>query len=64
MRPLLLSIALPLALFVALLGAIGLGLAQPALAVQPLATHTRLLVDSSPTPNTPVCPPGGSGSCG
>lgn len=60
MRPVFLSIAL----FVALLGAFALGFVRPTLAVQSVATHSRLLVDGGPTPNAPVCPPGGSGSCG
>lgn len=59
MRRLLIGIAL----VVALLGAIGLGSAQPALAVHTGATSSHALVDGGGTPLTPVCPGGGSTSC-
>ncbi len=58
------KLMLVVALMAMLLGAIGLGSAQALASVQPVAAHTHLLVDGSPTPNTPVCPGGGSGSCG
>jgi hypothetical protein len=48
---------------VTLLGAIGLESAHSLASLQPVAAHTQQLVDGSPTPNTPVCPGGGSGSC-
>lgn len=53
-----------MALVVALLGAIGLGAAQPALALHmgAMSSHT-LVVDGGGTPQTPVCPGGGSTSC-
>ncbi|HEY7974958.1 MAG TPA: hypothetical protein VID72_06420 [Ktedonobacterales bacterium] len=60
MRTLLIGIAL----FVALLGAVGLGSARPSLALHAGAAQSHLLVDGGATPNTPVCPPGGAGSCG
>ena len=59
------KLLLIVALTVALLGAIGLGSAHALPTAQPVAaTHTHLLVSGSPTPNTPVCPGGGSTNCG
>jgi len=52
-----------MALFVALLGAIGLGSAQPSLAVHSAVTSSHALVDGGGTPLAPVCPGGGSTSC-
>ncbi len=59
MRRLLIGVAL----FVALLGAIGLGSAQSALAVHAGAVFSHALVDGGGTPQAPVCPGGGSTSC-
>lgn len=58
------SFLLAIALFVALLGALGLGFARPALAVHAATAHSHLLVAGGATPNEPVCPGGSSGSCG
>lgn len=59
------KLLLVVALTVALLGAIGLGSAHELSTVHPVAaTHTHLLADGTPTPYAPVCPGGGSGSCG
>ena len=60
MRKLLVSVALA----TTLLGMFALGFVWPALAVHSVAAHSQLLVDGGPTPNTPVCPGGSSGSCG
>ncbi len=61
------KLALAITLTFALLGAIGLGSARSLSAAHPAAAHaahTPLMVDGSPTPDSPVCPGGGSGSCG
>jgi len=60
MRKLLVATALVLAL----LGAIGAGSARTSAGVRPVAPHAQLLADSGSTPYTPVCPGGGSTTCG
>lgn len=60
MRALLIGIAL----FVALVGMVGLGSARPSLAVHVGATQSHALVDGGGTPQTPICPNGSAGSCG
>lgn len=58
------KLMLVVALVVTLLGAIGLGSARSLTSVHPVAAHTQLLVDGTPTPYGPVCPGGSSTNCG
>lgn len=60
MRKLLVAAALTLAL----LGAIGAGSARTSATIRPVAAHAQLLADGGSTPYTPVCPGGGSTTCG
>jgi hypothetical protein len=58
------TLSIGIALFVALVGAIGLGSVRPSLALHAGVAPSHSLVDGGATPNTPVCPNGGAGACG
>ncbi len=57
-------LAMGMGVGIALLGVIGLGSVRSAATMLPIAAHAQLLADGTPTPAGPVCPGGGSTSCG